>query len=192
MGGGMEPGWILESDAFRLAAPGIKRSLPRRLDERCLGSGDGSSPDLRWSDPPSGTGSLALIFERQEPPFCQWLVYNIPPELRHLPPGIPPQESLPNGISQGLHSGGRLGYLPPALDLPRGFTRLSKGAPSLQGGDPIYRLLLVALKCPPNLPSRLTRDRWAAEVAGWILGETELWVCLPSGVSSERPKGRVA
>ena len=168
------------------------------LDPRCTSWGDGSSPELRWGDPPPGTRSFAVLFERLlEAPeaeagtafsFCHWLVYNIPLELRHLPPGIPPQESLVNGIYQGLHSGGRLGYLAP--------TPAMKGR--RPGEEPVgrYRFRLLALREPPEMPPRLTRATFEAMARPFVLGELEETVVLqalpevaPVPVSS---RGRVA
>jgi Raf kinase inhibitor-like YbhB/YbcL family protein len=124
---------------------------------------DNSSPELRWSDPPEGTQSLALVAEDPDAPsglFIHWVVYSIPPSVRHLPAGVPSQESLPNGIRQGINSYGKLGYAgpcPPAGDRPHRY---------------VFRL--YALRDAPELPSRATREQLLPLIEPLILEIAEM------------------
>lgn len=85
---------------------------------------DNSSPELHWTEPPVNCVELALLMEASNAQLgriIHWVVYSIPPSIRHLPPGIPPQDTLPNGIHQGLNSYQKLGYFgpcPPPGDPP--------------------------------------------------------------------------
>lgn len=109
---------------------------------------DNSSPELRWSSPPTNTVSFALISEdldSDEGPLAHWVVYNIPASLQHLPAGIPPQESLPNGIRQGINSFGKLGYTGPC--------------PPLRDRAHTYVIRLYALSSMLELPSRANREQ---------------------------------
>jgi Raf kinase inhibitor-like YbhB/YbcL family protein len=81
---------------------------------------DNSSPELRWEDPPKNTQGFALIVEDLSTPqrFVHWVVYQIPVNVHHLPAGIPAQETLPNGIKQGINGWGKLGYGGPCPPQP--------------------------------------------------------------------------
>jgi Raf kinase inhibitor-like YbhB/YbcL family protein len=85
---------------------------------------DNSSPELRWENVPESVACFSVIAEDLDAPqgtFTHWVIYNIPGEVHHLPAGIPPQDTLPNGIKQGINSFGKLGYAgpcPPPGDRP--------------------------------------------------------------------------
>ena len=77
------------------------------------------SPPLRWSDPPDGTRSFALIVEDPDAPggtFRHWGVYDLPGDLRELPAdaGSPQAAQFP----QARNDFGRPGYGGPCP--PRG------------------------------------------------------------------------
>jgi hypothetical protein len=117
------------------------------IDPRYTCDLDNSSPELRWENVPEEAQGFALVCEDPDAPggtFGHWVVYGIPKALHHLPAGIPPQDTLPNGIRQGLNSSGRLGYLGPCP--PRG------SRPHL------YVFRLHALSSVPELPPRLNRE----------------------------------
>jgi hypothetical protein len=149
------------------------------FDPRYTCDVDNSSPELRWSEPPEGTRSFAVVLETparaglvamvdardraiptaETSVLTHWLVYDIPASVRHLPAGIPPQEVLPNGIRQGLNSQGKLGYAgpcPPRGALPRNY---------------IFRIYALALA--PPLPGKLDREKLLEAIRGNILGEAE-------------------
>src|ERR1700761_1188540 len=107
---------------------------------------DNSSPELRWSNPPSGTVGYALIAEDLDHPkqMAHWVIFNIPVVVQHLPAGIPPQESLPNGIRQGLNGWGKLGYSGPC--------------PPQHSHPHSYVFRLYALSKLPEISHRPTRD----------------------------------
>jgi phosphatidylethanolamine-binding protein (PEBP) family uncharacterized protein len=53
--------------------------------------GDDLSPDLRWSDIPPNTRSLALICEDPDAPsgtFTHWVLFDLPPTVTELPEGV--------------------------------------------------------------------------------------------------------
>jgi phosphatidylethanolamine-binding protein (PEBP) family uncharacterized protein len=56
-------------------------------DETC--DGTNAPPPLKWSEPPAGTQSFAVIVDdpdaSQGRPFVHWLVYNIPSTSRNMP-----------------------------------------------------------------------------------------------------------
>lgn len=75
------------------------------------------SPPLSWSNLPSGAKSLALIVDDPDAPdpaaprqtWVHWVLYNLPPGLKNLSPGIVTQD-LPAGTKQGKNDWDRFGY----------------------------------------------------------------------------------
>ncbi|MGK5086714.1 YbhB/YbcL family Raf kinase inhibitor-like protein [Bdellovibrionota bacterium FG-2] len=122
---------------------------------------DNSSPEIRWSEPPPLTASFALIMgqrgqtSRGDFPFCHWVVFNIPANLRHLPAGIPPQEILPNGIRQGNNSFGKLGYTGPC--------------PRPGSGSQSFVFQLFALLTSIEVPGRPSREELTRELQPFLL-----------------------
>jgi Raf kinase inhibitor-like YbhB/YbcL family protein len=117
------------------------------FDSRYTCDSDNSSPELRWENVPTATTGFALIAEDLDAPasiFTHWVVYNIPQKVHHLPAGIPPQESLPNGIRQGINGLGKLGYAGPCPPI----------------GDRLhrYRFRLFALNSLPEVPHRIQKE----------------------------------
>lgn len=104
----------LTSSAFR-----ADQLIPRRYS----GEGADYSPPLQWTDAPPETASFALICEDpdapgRDHPFLHWMIYDIPPNIRNLPEGLPKVALLPGALSasQGPNSFGKIGYngpLPP-------------------------------------------------------------------------------
>lgn len=74
------------------------------------------SPQLSFSNVPSGTKSLALIVVDPDAPnknFVHWIIYNIPGTSSSLEQDIPRSESLENGIKQGTNDAQQIGYFGP-------------------------------------------------------------------------------
>ena len=121
-----------------------------RIPVRYSKDGENVSPPLAWSDLPSGTKELALLFENVTPqtkePFVQWLVYGIPPGAGGLPEGYKhkgdPKE--PVDVPQGRNSLENVGYDGPLGTLNRTIR---------------YRFRLFALAAPLDLPPASTRRR---------------------------------
>jgi Raf kinase inhibitor-like YbhB/YbcL family protein len=145
--------WQLTSGAFE---PG--RSIPTRLS--CEGAD--ASPDLRWTDPPAGTKSLALIVEDPDAPggkFIHWVAFNLPATERQLAGGIKPSGPPPNGMLQGRNDFGKLGYggpCPPKGQIHR------------------YYFRLFALDGNVALQAGASAEELRAAMQGHLLGEAEL------------------
>ncbi|HEX4929285.1 MAG TPA: YbhB/YbcL family Raf kinase inhibitor-like protein [Gaiellaceae bacterium] len=124
------------------------------------------SPPLRWTDPPPGTRSLALVVERQpklhapwdetltEEPVTYWLVWGLPPHAGSLDAGV----SL---LREGLSSSGRFGYAP---------TR----PPAYKRRVLLFRML--ALSSELTLARGATRAEFMQATLGLVLAEAELEV----------------
>jgi Raf kinase inhibitor-like YbhB/YbcL family protein len=94
----------ITSTAF---APGGE--IPREFT--CDGSN--SSPALKWTAPPKGTKSLALIVDDPDAPvgtWVHWVIYDLPPEARELAAKMPLDGELADGTRQGRNDFRRLGY----------------------------------------------------------------------------------
>mgnify|MGYP006267846505 CR=1 FL=1 len=75
--------------------------------------GENVSPPLKWTDPPNGTRTFALIVEDPDAPssvFTHWLVYDIPAERQELPEGVDGHPELPDGGTQGQNDFGETGF----------------------------------------------------------------------------------
>jgi Raf kinase inhibitor-like YbhB/YbcL family protein len=82
------------------------------IPARYTGEGEDVSPALRWSSPPEGTESFAVICHDPDAPvltsegnygFAHWSLYNIPGEVRELPEGC-------DSYTSGVNDFGALGY----------------------------------------------------------------------------------
>jgi Raf kinase inhibitor-like YbhB/YbcL family protein len=134
-----------------------------KFDPRYTCDIDNSSPELHWESSPQETSSFVLIAEDVDAPsgvFTHWVVYNIPADVHHLPAGIPPQESLPNGIKQGINSFGKLGYSGPC--------------PPLQDQPHRYYFRILALSQTPSIPHRPRREDLLALIEPYVIGSAQV------------------
>src|ERR1700736_854590 len=94
----------LTSTAFREGEP-----IPK------LYTGDGKdlSPPLKWTDPPAGTKSFALVCDDPDAPrgtWVHWVLFDLPATATGLPAGVPTSEELPSGGVQGRNDYGDIGW----------------------------------------------------------------------------------
>jgi Raf kinase inhibitor-like YbhB/YbcL family protein len=78
--------------------------------------GSNISPELSWGEAPEGTQSFALIMDDPDArngSFVHWVIFNIPATARGLPEGLPRQEKLPDGTTQGVMGRHEVGYYGP-------------------------------------------------------------------------------
>jgi len=119
------------------------------------------SPPLKWSDPPGGTKSFALVCDDPDAPretFTHWVVGNLPAEVRELSEGAT-QTALPRGAMQGVNSFKRTGY----------------GGPSPPPGKSHrYRFHLYALDAALPLTEGVSAADLKSAMQGHVLAETEL------------------
>jgi hypothetical protein len=124
---------------------------------------DGSdiSPALRWTEPPAGTQSFALIMDDPDAPmetWVHWILYNIPASTRNLIEGTPTGHQLSDGSLQGKTSAGSTGYHGPCP--PSGTHR--------------YFFKLYALDTTLSLSSKADKKELLTAMEGHILGNAEL------------------
>jgi Raf kinase inhibitor-like YbhB/YbcL family protein len=128
--------------------------------------GEDASPGLSWDTVPEGTQSLILIMDdpdRSGETVSHWVVYNIPPGTKGLPPSQPRVRTLPDGTLQGVNDFRVTGYTGPC---PK------------KGEDHMYHFHLYAIDTTlyPTLPLPHTVDRISLLkiIEGHVLGYGEL------------------
>ncbi|MCS7015119.1 MAG: YbhB/YbcL family Raf kinase inhibitor-like protein [Gemmatales bacterium] len=144
---------VLKSSAF---AQGAVIPKEHTADGRDI------SPPLEWTDPPVGTQSFALLCEDPDAPrglWVHWVLFNVPPQTRSLPAGVPPHDHLADGSRQGRNDFGRIGY----------------GGPAPPRGKPHrYFFRLYALDTSLGLPPGATREMLLKAMHGHILEQAEV------------------
>jgi Raf kinase inhibitor-like YbhB/YbcL family protein len=146
-------GFRIESAAFKEGA-----FIPSRFS--C--QGENISPALKWTDPPAGARSFALIVEDPDAPagvWTHWVVFNLPAQARAMDENAPQQAELPNGGLQGLTSFGSVGYGGPCPPPGRAHR---------------YFFRLYALDTVLSLQAGAAKQDVLAALKGHILGEAQL------------------
>lgn len=121
---------------------------------------DGSdlSPHLRFSAPPPGTKSVAIVVDDPDAPvsFTHWLAYNLPAETRDLPEGASTSSHRLAHGTEGTNSFGQIGY----------------GGPCPPRGKPHHYIFQVyALDTNLTLPAGATPEQVKATIQGHVLAQ---------------------
>jgi Raf kinase inhibitor-like YbhB/YbcL family protein len=132
------------------------------IPKQHTGDGVDQSPPLHWSEPPSGTKSLALICDDPDAPrgtWVHWVLFILPPQTRELEEGVATTETLSNGAKQGKNDFGNIGY----------------GGPAPPKGKPHrYFFKLYALDVAVNLTPGAAKAQLEDAMKGHILAEGQL------------------
>jgi Raf kinase inhibitor-like YbhB/YbcL family protein len=119
------------------------------------------SPQLAWTDPPTGTKSFALLTDDPDAPvgnWNHWTIWNLPPDLRGLPEAVPKKRSLPDGSAQGENDFAKPGY----------------NGPCPPPGNPHrYYFKLFALDVKFDLKQSAGKTELEAAMKGHILAHAE-------------------
>ena len=124
--------------------------------------GEDLSVPLRWTEPPPGTKSFALISDDPDAPvgtWVHWVLYDLPADTRELAEGLPGSETLSNGARQGLTDFRQVGYGGPCPP-PGSYHR--------------YFFKVYALDTTLDLPPRATKAKVLEAMKGHILAEAQL------------------
>jgi len=124
--------------------------------------GPDTSPPLKWTEPPKGTKSFAVIVDDPDAPsgtWVHWVLYDVPAETRELSEGVRKDRQLPNGALQGRNDFGKIGYNGPCP--PR-------------GGPHRYFFKLYALDARTNLKAGASKSEVERAMKGHILAQTEI------------------
>ena len=71
------------------------------------------SPQLKWTDTPANTKSLALIADDPDAPggtWVHWVLFDLPPNVTELAEALEKTQYIPSGAKQGLNDFRHLGY----------------------------------------------------------------------------------
>jgi hypothetical protein len=121
------------------------------------------SPDLRWSEPPAGTKSFAVICDDPDAPmgvFNHWVLYGLSYGVSELPEGLAKNAEVGNPpCKQGINDFGRVGYGGPCP--PRGTKHR-------------YYFKLYALDTVLDLPAKASKSSLEKAMKGHILAETNV------------------
>jgi Raf kinase inhibitor-like YbhB/YbcL family protein len=124
--------------------------------------GKGVSPEFDWTDVPRETKAFALIVHDPDAPtsngFTHWLLYNIPPDVRHIEPNVSRASKIAGLGVQGKNDAGKIGYVGPCP--PDGTHR--------------YFVRLFALRSEVALNPGAARDEVEAAIEGHAIEEAEL------------------
>ena len=135
------------------------------IPSRYTCDGPNVSPPLVFSNPPSGTKSLALIVADPDAPdpkapkmtWVHWVLYGLPADVTGLREAIP-AKGLPPGTLEGTNDWGRTGY----------------GGPCPPIGRHRYVLTLYALDTVLADLDRPARARLLTAMEGHVLQTAEL------------------
>ena len=151
--GGIAMGFELKSQAFTTSG-----TIP--IKHTCDGSD--LSPPLEWYGVPEGTMTFTLIVDDPDAPvgtWVHWVLYNLPRDIQKLPEGVPANETIEQGASQGVNDFRKIGY----------------GGPCPPPGKPHrYFFKLYALDKKVGLGARATKKELIKTMEGHILGQAEL------------------
>ncbi len=132
------------------------------IPNRFSGEGQNVSPELSWSDVPEGTESLVLIMHDPDAPrdggFTHWVLFNIPPNVNHIPENIPAQDNVPGIGVHGKNDMDEPGYVGPRP--PSGTHR--------------YFFRLFALRDDLKLRPGADHAQVRSAMQGLVLGQAEV------------------
>jgi Raf kinase inhibitor-like YbhB/YbcL family protein len=145
---------------MRLLSSAIQEGKP--IPPRFTCEGENISPEFYWVDAPKETKSFVLILHDPDAPrdngFTHWLLYDIPPNVTHIPENLPKQASVADSGLQGKNDSGKLGYTGPC-------------PPSRRHR---YFARLYALRKQLDLPPGATPMEVKMALEGKVIEQTEL------------------
>jgi Raf kinase inhibitor-like YbhB/YbcL family protein len=160
---GSSSGSTIPTAGLKLISPAFANNTA--IPQKFTCSGDSISPELQFSNIPTGTQSLALTVEDPDAPrgtFVHWVIYNMPPSLVGLSEDVPKHADVSGVGTQGLNGAGLAGYTGPCPPA---------------GKAHHYIFTLYALDLKPNLAEGLKADGLKSAIQGHILAQTQ-WVGL--------------
>jgi Raf kinase inhibitor-like YbhB/YbcL family protein len=133
-----------------------------KIPKKFTCDGADRSPQLAWTQAPSGTRSLALIADDPDAPvgiWVHWVVYDLPAGTTSLPQGVAKTETLPDGARQGRNDFKKIGY----------------GGPCPPAGKPHrYFFKLYALDIELGLKAGATKADVERAMKDHVVGQAEL------------------
>ncbi len=150
-------GYAMKLD-IKSTAFGEGNSIPKQYT--CDGSD--ISPQLSWSQPPEGTGSMVLICDDPDAPmgtWVHWVLYGLSPDTLEISENIPDDKEVLGGAKHGVNDFHKYGY----------------GGPCPPGGTHRYFFKLYAVDTEVvDLDPGATKDEVLVAIKGHVLAEGQL------------------
>ncbi len=119
------------------------------------------SPQLSWSQPPEGTGSMVLICDDPDAPmgtWVHWVLYGLSPDTLEISENIPDDREVLGGAKHGVNDFHKYGY----------------GGPCPPGGTHRYFFKLYAVNTVVDLDPGATKDEVLDAIKGHVLAQGQL------------------
>ena len=150
-------GYAMKLD-IKSTAFGEGNSIPKQYT--CDGAD--ISPQLSWSQPPEGTGSMVLICDDPDAPmgtWVHWVLYGLSPDTLEISENIPDDKEVLGGAKHGVNDFHKYGY----------------GGPCPPGGTHRYFFKLYAVDTEVvDLDPSATKDEVLVAIKGHVLAEGQL------------------
>jgi len=179
-------GCTLDADAGGEPTPDLLRFRPAAFEPGGLvperftceaEDGSGISPPFAVESLPSPTEAVGLVVEFPNDvgsTFTHWVLWNVPPDARTIPAGLPAEPTLPSlgGARQGRNGTGRVGYVglcPPTTGQPEEYwftlyaLRRELDVPPGAGRDAFDEAVETATLASRRLTARFGRSLPARE-----------------------------
>jgi len=154
--------FVIEAEAamsFKISTPSFSNG--GNIAQKFTCDGADVSPQLSWSEPPSGAKTLALLVDDPDAPvgnWNHWTMWNVPATVRSLTEGVPKDAELPDGSRQGQNDFRKIGY----------------NGPCPPAGKPHrYYFKLYALGAKLDLKPAATKKDVEAAMKGHILAQSD-------------------
>ncbi len=145
---------------FELVSTAFTEGQP--IPPRHTGDGADVSPPLSWGDPPDGTAAFVMISDDPDAPvgtWVHWVLYDISPDVRQLPEGVPMDDTVLGSARQGRTDFGTVGY----------------GGPAPPPGRPHrYFFKLYAVDAETALSPGATKQQVLQAIEGHVLAQAQL------------------
>ena len=149
-------GYVMNLD-IKSTAFGEGDSIPKQYT--CDGAD--VSPQLSWSQPPEGTGSMVLICDDPDAPmgtWVHWVLYGLSPDTLEISENIPDDREVLGGAKHGVNDFHKYGY----------------GGPCPPGGTHRYFFKLYAVNTVVDLDPGATKDEVLDAIKGHVLAQGQL------------------
>ena len=149
-------GYAMKLD-IKSTAFGEGNSIPKQYT--CDGAD--ISPQLSWSQPPEGTGSMVLICDDPDAPmgtWVHWVLYGLSPDTLEISENIPDDREVLGGAKYGVNDFHKYGY----------------GGPCPPGGTHRYFFKLYAVNTVVDLDPGATKDEVLDAIKGHVLAQGQL------------------
>jgi len=150
-------GYAMKLD-IKSTAFGEGNSIPKQYT--CDGSD--ISPQLSWSQPPEGTGSMVLICDDPDAPmgtWVHWVLYGLSPDTLEISENIPDDKEVLGGAKHGVNDFHKYGY----------------GGPCPPGGTHRYFFKLYVVDTEVvDLEPGATKYEVLVAIKGYVLAEGQL------------------